>query len=116
MTLLKVVSLSITILVFVFVYRYAGAPGFRVRHLATLAMAFVLMGVPTTILLLWLATAGKWAGFFLICGLISAFALGSVGGYLVFDRRNHDPFHGAMIVGMWSMILAGTPLAIYLLP
>jgi hypothetical protein len=116
MITLKILSALTAIGVFLFTYHFAGHPGFKVRHLAMLAASFVYMGVPVIILLALCALNGQWLGFFFFCGTISAFALGSAVGYVIWDRRNKDPFHGAMILGIWTMIIAGTPLAVYLLP
>ena len=116
MTLLKIVSLTITIGVIIFTYIMAGQPGFRARSFSMLSSIFIMLGVPTLLLMAMCLSTGKWAGFFLLCSLVSAWAIGSVGGYAYAHAAKKDAFKAMVLWGMWAMILAGTPLAVYLLP
>jgi hypothetical protein len=116
MITIKAITLFLTIAVFVFTYAMAGNPGFRVRSFAMLASAFVMMGVPMLIMMFMSLVRGQWPGVFFLCGMISAFAIGAVLGYAYSIVAVKDEFAMMMIGGLVSIPLAGTPLAMYLLP
>lgn len=110
-------SLIITIAVIIFTVKMSGNVGYRARSLQTLASSFIMMGVPTLLLLAMCASQGKWADFFLVCGLISAWAIGSVFGYgYAKARPSADPFFSMFIGGLIALPIVGTPLAIYMIP
>lgn len=116
MIYLKTIMLFGTIAVFVFTYAMAGNPGFRARSFAILASAFVMMGVPTLLLMAMSAVRGQWPGVFFLCGMISAFAIGAAVGYAYSTAMGKDEFGTMMVGGLISIPLAGTPLAMFLLP
>lgn len=116
MTLLKILSLAGTVGVMIFTFHYTWHPGFKHRDFTMLATTFVWMGIPTALLAAMCLSTGKWAGFFLICALVLAWAIGSVLGYAYARWRNTCPFEPMFIGGLMAMILAGAPLSIYLIP
>ena len=113
---LQFLSVAITIVVVLFTYAYAWAPGFESRHLSMIASAFVLMGVPTLLLVLLTAAQGKWAGVLLFCSLISLYGIGTAVGYIIAQKTKHDPFAWGMTFGMAAFMFGGGPAAVWLLP
>lgn len=116
MILIKTISLIATLGLIYLTYRFAGHPS-APKFLNELGVFFGLIGMPLMILLLACLTQARWQPFFFICALIPIMAFSAMAGYLLTQRlTDNDPFVWGIGTSFIVTLLAGGPLAAYLIP
>lgn len=95
---------------------YYSSPNSGDRSLETVAAIALTIFVPTAIGLIMMAIAGKWAGVFFVCALITTSFAVSATAFRYAKAHHMDAITIAGSAIIFTPLIVGGPLAIALLP